>query len=255
MRKLLEKDFILSKTEFVSFLKCPFQFYLLKELQKEIDGIKRRDFSNYEQFLVDGIEKHYWLERFYENYHKEIENNTNPSLKSADRGIIWKEAFLDFEIRRYRQNPDFWKPIAVEFYLETNNYRGKIDRIDKLNKEGHCRIIDYKSYPGEFDEEELLFYALLLSKELPHQKLPAITKVAEIGLYYYSIGDFYYAQITTEIVSQFCDFLEKIRLEMLELNSIKKHLTCDFHSTNCLYREICQRIHIKHQKKIGLLKK
>ncbi|MHA1364955.1 MAG: PD-(D/E)XK nuclease family protein [Candidatus Heimdallarchaeaceae archaeon] len=239
---MLEKDFKLSKTEFIAYLKCPFLFYLTKELNLNSKSLPRIAFSDYESFLQEGIRKHLWLQTFYQKYADKIQNGVYPILPKKEKNKAWKKQYIDFEVNRYEKEPVFWKPIAVELYLDNRNWCGKIDRIDLLNVEGHCRIVEYKSRPNELDEEELLFYAVLLTDLLPHQKLSAITKVSEIGIYYYSTREFFKAKVTPEIIDIFREYIEEIRKEMLDSKLIKKKKECDFDTTNCLERAICQRI-------------
>jgi len=252
LRTLLKKNFILNKTEFIAYLKCPFLFYLTKELNKYSKKDPRINFSDYESFLQNGIRKHLWLQNFYRKYSTDIQNNIHPVLSDIEKNESWKRAFLDFEVTRYKKEVDFWKPVAVELFLEKNNYCGKIDRIDLLNDQGHCRVVEYKSRPSEFDEEELLFYAVLLTNMLPHHDFPNITQVSVIGIYYYSTGEFFTAKVTKEILDMFDEYIEDIRKEMLDPYLIKKNKDCDFINTNCLYRAICQRIAISEQKIIPL---
>lgn len=128
MRKLLKKDFILSKTEFVAYLKCPFQFYLMKEIHKSKGRRKESlNYIDYEWFLRDGIENHLWLQTFYENYSIDIQRNVYPKLKKSDKKDSWKKAFIDNEIKRFRQAPDFWEPLAVELFLQNDFLCGKVD--------------------------------------------------------------------------------------------------------------------------------
>ena len=190
----------------------------------------------------------------YKKYGTDIQNNLNSQMSAEDRTVPWKKAFLDFEVRRYQQAPDFWEPLAVELYLRNDSLCGKIDRIDQVDKQGHCRVVEYKSLPGEFDEEELLFYSFLLTTQLPTQELLGITNVSEIGVYYYTSKEYFTAQVTADILASFSDHLEEIRAKMMNPHLIKKKKGCDFATTKCLYREICQRIHIKQQKIIGLPK-
>jgi len=226
----------------------------MKEMKKQSKQSNRSDFSDYEPFLQDGLEKHHWFQEFYYTYGKDIQNEIIPYLGELGDDENWKNIFLHNEIERFKKNPDYWVPIAVEFFIKDNNTRGKIDRIDQLNKQGHCRIVEYKPYPEEFDEEELLFYACLLSRLLPTHNLPAITKITEIGVYYYNSGEFYKAKVIPKTIQLFSEFIECIRTDMLNPISIQTKRDCDFNNTKCLYQEICKRIYIKQQKIIGLSK-
>lgn len=252
LRTLLEKDFILNKTEFVAYLECPFKFYLLKELQKSKGEGNEVDHSHYESFLREGIKKHLWLQHFYKNYGTAIRKNLSPPLSEEDKDVPWKKAFLDFEVKRYQQVLEFWEPLAVELFLRNDSLCGKIDRIDQVDEYGRCRVVEYKSLPGKFDEEELLFYSFLLSNLLPFPELSNITEVSEIAVYYYKNAEYYSAQLTTDSLSSFSDYLEEIRDKMLDPYLIRKKKACDFTTTRCLYREICQRIHINQRKIFGL---
>ena len=254
MRKLLQKDFTLSKTEFIAYLTCPFQFYIMKDLNKQSGFSLRSNFSDYEPSLREGLENHSWLQMFHQTHGTDIQSNTYPKLKDEEKNCPWKMDFVDFEIKRFKQVPDFWNPVEVELYLQNDSLCGKIDRIDRVNNQGHCRIVEYKSYPNQFDEEELLFYAVLLRNQLPLHELPNVKEVSELGIYYYKINEYYNAQITTEIINSFEEHIKIIRLEMLNPQSIKKKKECHFNTAKCLYRDICQRINIKHQKIFGLSK-
>jgi len=247
MRKLLESNFNLSKTEFIAYLQCPLKFYLLKELNKDIDKSKRKDYSDYEPNLVEGINKHLWYKTFYKKFGRKIQDESY-LLSNSNLSEPWKKKFIDFEIKRYREQSSYWEPVALELFLKTTEYRGQIDRIDQLDEQGNCRIVEYKPHPSEFDEEELLFYSVLVNELLPLKEIQTVTKVSEIGVYYYSIGQFYKAKITAEKIQTFGIYLKKIRRDMLNCYKIKKKKDCDLYSTDCLYREICQRTGIKHQK-------
>lgn len=141
---MLEKDFTLNKTEFVAYLKCPFLFYLTRELYKKSNSLPRININDYESFLQNGIKKHRWLRFFYKKYATDILNGIYPALPINERNETWKKQFIEFEINRYNSNPIFWKPAAVELYLSNSKYSGKIDRIDVINEDGHCRIVEYK---------------------------------------------------------------------------------------------------------------
>ena len=251
---LLEKNFNLSKTEFIAYLKCPFSFYLMKEISKPTEHNDRVSYSDYELFLQDGIANHLWLQNFYKLYAKDIQNNITPTLTEHDKNEEWKKIFLEKEINRFKEHPDFWEPIAVEYFINLKCVRGKIDRIDQLNNQGQCCVVEYKAYPELHDEEELLFYACLLTSVLPNSDLPCIKKVSEIGVYYYKTGNLYKAKIKSKTIKVFGELISNIRTEMLNPLSIKKKKDCDSINTKCLYREICKRIHIKKQKVIGLSK-
>jgi len=243
LRTLFDKDFKLNKTEFINYLKCPFLFYLKKELfTHSKSSLPRINFSDYESFLQVGLEKHLWLQCFYQKYSTDIQSGLYPVLLDKEKYKPMKQQFIAFEVNRYENEPNFWEPISVELFLENEKYCGKIDRIDLINEEGHCCVVEYKSLPSEFDEVELLFYAVLLSDLLPYQELPGITKVSEIAIYYYTSGELFQAKVTPDIIAEFKEYLNDIRLEMLDAKLIKKKKDCDFDTTNCLERAICQRI-------------
>ena len=56
---MLEKDFKLSKTEFVAYLRCPMLFYLKKELKEKSSTLPRIERSDYEPFLQEGMKISY----------------------------------------------------------------------------------------------------------------------------------------------------------------------------------------------------
>jgi len=245
---LFERNLNLSKTEFIAYLKCPFKFHIIKDLNSQIDQSMKIDYFDYEPNLADGIKRHLWFQNFYEKFGEDIQNNIYLLLSESDKNEEWKKKFIKYEINRYKQTPAYWEPVAVELFLKNPLYRGQIDRIDQLDAQGHCRIVEYKPYPKEFDEEELIFYSVLLTSELPHQNLPNITKVNEIGVYYYFTGEFVIAKVSHETIQAFEMYMENIRKEILNANLIKKKMDCEVSITDCLYRDICQRIQIKNQK-------
>ena len=227
----------------------------MKDLNKQTGNVLRYDFSDYEPVLREGIENHNWLQFFHQTHGSDIKNNVYPKLEDEDKKCPWKIDFVDFEIKRFKKDPEFWEPLVVEYYLQNDFLCGKIDRIDRVDEQGHCRIVEYKSYPNQKDEEELLFYAVLLKNQLPLHEFSNIKEVSELGIYYYKLNEYYKANITSEILNSFEENIKVIRKEMLDPQSIKKKKNCNFANSRCLFRDICQRINIKHQKIIGLSKK
>ncbi|NHJ40776.1 MAG: PD-(D/E)XK nuclease family protein, partial [Asgard group archaeon] len=115
-----------------------------------------------------------------------------------------------------------------------------LDRVDLLNKEGDCRIVEYKGRKGIYDELEVLFYANLLSNELPfYDDNQLIRKVIEIAVYYYKIGEFWRKKIKKSDLSEFEQFLISVREEMMKPNWVKKD-GCSPMNTHCIYRDICE---------------
>ncbi len=244
LRILLEEGFTISKTEFIAYLHCSFKFYILKELNNDAKSGATwiTDLTDHRPDIQEGLKWHQWFNDFYNKYGEDIRNGVYPIINGKDE--ILKKKFIDLEIKRYNNSPQFWEPIGTEFMLNDNYLKGKIDRIDKVNEQGHCRIIEYKKNPGFFDKEELLFYTLLLSNTLPHPGLPGIIQVTQIGTYYYNIGEFNIDSISLNERQKFEQFLHNIRKEMLQPN-LAKNQNCNFKRTNCLYHEICRRIRIE----------
>ena len=238
------ESFNISKTEFKAYLECPFKFYLIKDLNqgKPYGPRGRRDYSGFSPEAQRGMKWHYWFMDFHENHSKMIiEELPPPTTEKADDNRIIK-LFYEVEVERYKKNPNFWLPVKTEWYLQNELYRGQIDRVDQLDKEGRCRVVEYKPTKKQFDEQEVLFYAKLLADELSivddNMKLLEVTEVA---IYYYETGEFWRKKITQEDLTKFEQFLLTVREEMLTPNWVKKE-NCYPRKTNCVYRDACEVI-------------
>ena len=156
----------LSKTEFTAYLECPFKYYLIQDLNrnKPYGPRGKRDYSKFASELQYGMSWHKWLMYFHSNYEDNIISDIYPFEGDKSLEAKLMKQFYEWEKETYAMNHEFWHPIVVEQYLENKHYRGIIDRIDLLNSNGDIRIIEYKSRPGNFDQKELMFYAVLLSQ-------------------------------------------------------------------------------------------
>jgi len=234
----------LSKTEFKAYLECPFKFYLIKDLNqgKAYGPRGRRDYSNFSPESKRGMKWHYWFMDFYKNHTKRIiENQPPPTGEKVDENRIIKQ-FHKVEVKRYNENPEYWLPAEIEWYIQNESCRGIIDRVDQLNKDGNCRVVEYKATKGSYDEQEALFYACLLTNELPiidDEKI--LRQVAEIAIYYYDSGEFWRKEITQEDLTKFEQFLQLTREKMLAPNWLKKE-NCSLRDTFCVYRDVCKLI-------------
>ena len=240
----MNKSFNLSKTEFKAYLKCPFKFYLIKDLNqgKAYGPRGRRDYSNFSPESKRGMKWHYWFMDFYKNHSKRIIENQPPPTgeKVADNRII--NQFHKVEVKRYNENPEYWLPVETEWYLQNESCRGIIERVDQLNKDGNCQVVEYKATKGSYDKQEVLFYACLLANELPIiDGERTLRQVTEIAIYYYETGEFWRKEITQENLTKFEQFLQMTREEMLAPNWIKKE-NCSPRDTNCMYRDVCEVI-------------
>ena len=236
--------FNLSKTEFVAYLECPLKFYLIKSAnQGETFGPRgERDYSSFPAAIKEGMKWHAWFERFHENYYARISAGKPPLVTWDSKEARICKLFYEHELKRFQEEPEYWHPLATELYLQTDSFRGTIDRIDQLNARGDCCIIEYKKEKGLFDEQELLFYATLLA-EIDKETigLQAETRVKAIGMYYYSTGEFLTREVTEEEIRTFRSYLVNLKVEMLQRNWRKKE-HCDEQPKQCLYYPICKRI-------------
>jgi len=87
---MLDEILNISKTEFLAYLKCPFMFYLMKELSNEKKQYIKINYSDYESELKEGIEKHYWLQTFHEKYLFDIKRSPEVLLQQYKESELWK---------------------------------------------------------------------------------------------------------------------------------------------------------------------
>ena len=184
--------FNLSKTEFIAYLECPLKFYIIKSMNQGMSYGPRgeRDYSDFSGESIEGMFWHEWFEVFHNNFYEDISNNKPTPKGRNSRETKIKKMFYEKELERYNKQPEFWHPLATELYLESEWTRGEIDRIDQLNDQGNCLLIEYKKKKSEFDEQELLFYACLINQiggVIDEGDFPI--KITEIEVYYYLTGE------------------------------------------------------------------
>ncbi|MFX1538448.1 MAG: PD-(D/E)XK nuclease family protein [Promethearchaeota archaeon] len=237
-------DFNLSKTEFKAYLECPLKFYLIKSQNYNLPlGPRgRRDYSQFSSEKQEGMYWHYWFMDFYKTYKEDIKTGAPAPTDELPHKTFIMTAFYQLELKRFRDNPHFWCPLATELYLQSEYYRGTLDRIDLLNTQGDSRVVEYKARPGVFDRDELLFYALLLSQKLADEELlQSVTAVKEIAVYYYRLGEFQAERITLKDLQLFEQRLQTIIEEIFQPNWVRKE-GCDGHNKDCSYSCICKNI-------------
>ncbi len=238
------ESFNISKTEFKAYLECPFKFYLIKDLNqgKPLGPRGRRDYSKFSPESQRGMRWHYWFMDFHKkNSERIIKGLPPPTTEKAEDNRIIK-SFYEVEAERYKQNPDYWLPVKTEWYLQNELYRGQIDRVDQLDKEGKCRVLDYKPKRQPFDEQEMIFYAKLLADELPIiDGKGGLWEVVEVATYYYETGEFWRKEITKNDVTKFEQFLLTVKEEIQSPNWIKRE-NCSPRDTYCIYRDACEVI-------------
>ena len=235
----------LSKTEFITYLECPFKFYLMQDLhQNKNHGPRgKRDYSEFSENLQLGMKWHRWLQYFHINYEQDIISGSCPFDESSDEDVL-KKHFFKIELERYNMNPKQWHPFVVEQYLESTKLRGIIDRIDIVGSDSNCRIVEYKSKPREFDKEEMLFYSLLFLKAKNSlEYLPAKSQLQEFAFYYYKLGEWSIESIKEEVIFEFEKKYNSI-IEEINNPNWKKRKKCNKKSTNCFFKHICQLISI-----------
>lgn len=226
----------ISKTEYIAYLECPLKFYIIKSLNqnKPYGPRGERDYDSFPEEAKEGMNWHSWFEEFYENEINVLVRST-PRGKNTQETKIMEQFFL-LEQKRYQENPKYWIPIKKEFYIQTDKYRGQIDRVDQLNEEKEVRIVEYKKRPKALDEQELLFYANLYTEKYPEEH------VSEIANYYYLKGNYVLKKLTIEMLDRFKEKIVITQEEILKPNW-KRAKNCS-EQTKCKFRFICQGLTI-----------
>jgi hypothetical protein len=236
--------FNLSKTEFIAYLECPMKFYIIKSMNYGLPFGSRgeRDYSSHPEEAQESMWWHEYFEKFHDLYFDDIrENEPAPKMKTEKDTRILK-MFYEKEQERYKQQPHYWFPLVTEQYLETEHFRGELDRINQLNERRECLLLEYKRNKKPYDEQELLFYACLI-KQLNGQILEdeEPINITEIELYYFLTGETMRKKITDKELTAFEDYMQAIRKEMLTPNWVRKEDCLVLHS-NCKYARICHCI-------------
>jgi len=230
----------LSKTEFVAYLDCPLKFYLLKQQNLYTRQGPRSNASNkfYRVPTKKGIESHNKLKAFYSLYSKALRRGEPPPEKVLQEKLL--RLFWDQETHCYKVQSEYWFPLALEIYIATPTMRGIIDRVDQLD-DHTCRLVEYKSSPkGSFLNEELLFYALLVSESKAFQQ--QYKKVVTQGaVYYYETGEWLTREITKEDIHDFKGYLQSIREDIMTGNWIKRY-QCEFQKHECFFATVCIKV-------------
>ena len=240
----------ISKTEYKAYLECPMKFYIIKSLNqhKPLGPRGRRDYSGFSMQEKEGMFWHYWLMDFHENYQWEVKKEKPAPTGEDPYQTFVMTAFYDLELKRYQENQRFWYPIT-ECYVQSQLYRGTIDRIDQLNEQGDCRIVEYKKKEGAYDWKEVMFYGNLVTKEIANiENLPKNAQVKELAIYYYSTGKLVMKELKKEDLEVFEQELEELRKEMSKPNWVRKK-GCDGNSQKCRYSGICKTIALKNNSK------
>ncbi|MGC9780513.1 MAG: PD-(D/E)XK nuclease family protein [Candidatus Heimdallarchaeota archaeon] len=230
----------LSKTEFIAYLDCPLKFYLLKQQNLYTkQGPRSNILSKFYRIPTQrGIRAHTLLKEFYGNYGDDLQVGNPPPEQVLLDPVL--RLFWDQETHRYEVEGEYWYPFALEYYLTTQTMRGIIDRIDQLD-EHTCRLVEYKSsLKGSFLNEELLFYALLVSENLEFQQQYKKT-VTQGAVYYYDTGEWITREITEEDILEFKDYLQTIREDIMTGNWTKRH-QCKLQKHDCFFATVCTKI-------------
>jgi len=164
-------------TSFSTYLNCPFRFYLknilgMEELGDEKTGIDSLDFGSIVHTVLEemGKETKLWacpnadelatsLEQLARQYTAARFGSPLPlavqvSLESAVQRLT---TFARCQIQLVREG---WKVVATEQRIKDFKYHrgflitGKIDRIDRNDRNGKIRIIDYKTSDSASDPRE-----------------------------------------------------------------------------------------------------
>ena len=232
--------FNLSKTEFVSYLDCPLKFYLLKQQNLHTKQGPRANSSSkfYRNPTRRGIRIHKDLKDFFETYGDKLQTRTPPPDNVLFDPVL--KLFWEQEAHRLEIDEENWLPLALETYIVTPTIRGIIDRIDIIDTHS-IRLVEYKSSPGgSFLNEELLFYALLVSESEVFQQ--NYNKVVTQGaVYYYDTGDWLTRDISEGDILDFKEYLDSLREEMLSGNWVKR-FNCEYQRANCFFATVCTKV-------------
>ena len=236
--------FNLSKTEFIAYLECPLQFYIIRSLNQGIPYGSRgdRDYSEFSDDAKDGMFWHWWFEGFHDKYYEDISNGQPAPAGETQKNTKIMKLFYEKERERFTKQPDFWFPKTTEQYLESENLRGEVDRIDQLNEQGDCLLIEYKKKKNQFDEQELLFYACLINQVdgiISEEESPI--QITEVEVYYYLTGETMRRKLMEDEVASFKNYLQSIKEEIFMPNWVRKE-ECDMRDTNCKFKRICKNI-------------
>lgn len=234
----------LSKTEFIAYLDCPLKYYIIKSLNQGMPYGARggRDYSEFPEESKDGMFWHEWFELFHDDYFEDIVNDHPAPQGENPRETRIMKMFYEKERERFTKQPSFWFPKAKEHYLESEWLRGEVDRIDQLNEQGDCLLIEYKRNKKQFDEQELLFYACLVNQLegiICEEDLPII--IREIELYYYQTGETIRRRLLDNEILNFENYMKSIREEIFLPNWVRKE-ECDMYNTKCKFKRICKFI-------------
>lgn len=156
----------LSKTQFITYLGCPRQYYL-----KYHRGWTEP--SDKENFLKGNAIHDFW-ENMYEDYCDIKNGQIKITGELSDKQLQYYDAIrnmVDFEQRRYNKvvkkkglDPEeYFFPISVEEKFQVNGLRGLPDAIYR-KENGNLEVFDlkYSLYSGWKHKFEILFYAKLV---------------------------------------------------------------------------------------------
>ena len=150
--------------------------------------------------------------------------------------LFWQQ-----ELHRRAVDPEYWFPLAFEFYCVSPTLRGRIDRIDPLGAD-ECCLVEYKGRweTRGFLDEELLFYALLASESASFQQEIG-RPVSRVACYFYHTGEWYARDVSSEELVAFRAFLSDVRADMLSGRFTRK-VGCSLTLTECPYAPVCATI-------------
>ena len=144
------------------YLLCPRRFYYEYVLNlpkiSSYPALVGTAFHNFAKYFFETTEEPESLVELLEKK-PEIEDRELSSM------ITW---WIEYEYKRYRENPFAWKPVAMEAYVEREfpEYimAGTVDRIDRIGPDEYI-IIEYKTSRRNYINDwrrELVFYNMIL---------------------------------------------------------------------------------------------
>jgi len=228
--------FYYNKSNCLSYLKCPYQFYLMT-IKKCFGG---------NQYTERGKYVHAVVEKFFDII--DIDKITNPeqdfldiikTVKKYEEYQPFFDNFIKLEVERWNDTPkELYKPISLEKKFYTKICNGVIDRVDN---EG---IWDYKtgyiSKPSVARDHifELSFYAHLWNHNNPSNI------IRNVGIICLKNGKKYSIPITPEDEEKVLQVVNKIKT-LVEQEVFTKPDPCPDYG--CLVKDTCWKIHNKQK--------
>ncbi|MHA1868719.1 MAG: PD-(D/E)XK nuclease family protein [Candidatus Heimdallarchaeaceae archaeon] len=199
----------LSKSQVQTFLQCPYKWYLIYILKKEMKPSPA---------MERGRKIHEEIENFYENIQFTYVNEKPPQINpKVDMSNI--QNFLDFEKKRIKSCVDkngkfdlkYFKPLYQELKIKNKELmlRGIIDAVYINPKDDKLIVIDWKT--GKYRPENISQYRfeLALYKELLEKEKKV--EVGYWGIYFVDADKLFFEKVKERSITNMYKVVEKVR--------------------------------------------